>query len=303
MIKELILSFLAGIAAFISPCVLPLIPAYVFYITGLKASEKVEDKLKYIIKILLFVLGFSIIFVTLGIITVLLTFTVKNIRFYLNIIFGIIIIIFSFHFMGIINILFLNKEKRFEFNKIPSGYIGSLLIGMAFAAGWTPCIGPVLGSILGLVATGDSITKGVILLSIFSLGLGLPFIITALFFNYMNPIINFLKKHSKVSQIISGIILLFIGILILLGSLNSINIYLNKFAYYLEDTMPTSNYIFSIILIILGLLFIIPMFIKKKFFIAMIIFFILFLTTGILNLINILPLLKLFIKYLSYQGL
>ena len=303
MLKEISLSFVAGIITFVSPCVLPLIPAYIFYITGVKADETIENKSRYILRIILFISGFTAVFVTLGVLTGLLSFTVKNIRQYLNIFFGIIVIIFSFHFMGIINIFFLNTEKKFNFSKLPTGYLGAFLIGMAFAAGWTPCVGPVLGSILGLVASGNSILKGIILLFVFSLGLGAPLIITAMFFNYIQPVVNFLKRNSNKIKVISGIFLFFIGILILLGTLSNITIYAAKFAYFLESSMPMSNYIFSVLLIFIGLLFLLFMMRNKKISIPLISFSVFFLIIGIFNLFNILPLLNLLINYLTYSGL
>ena len=309
MIKEIVLAFIAGIITFVSPCVLPLIPAYIFYITGLKADEIIEDKLRYILRIIFFISGFTVIFVSLGIITGVLSSsfehikTVNNIKQYLNIFFGLLVIFFSLHFIGIIKIFFLNTEKRFNFSKLPSGYLGTFLIGMAFAAGWTPCVGPVLATILSLVAAENSIFKGTILLFIFSLGLGLPLAITAMFFNYVQPVVNFLKRHSNKVKIISGIFLFFIGILILSGSLSVITSNISRFAYFLEDTLPISNYIFSGILLVIGLLFLIPIIKNKRISISMAFFCFLFLIIGILNIFNILPLLNLFIQYLRYKGI
>ncbi len=302
MTKEIILSFIAGIVVFISPCVLPLIPAYIFYITGLRVEDKVDNKLQFFIRILFFIFGFTIVFTVLGIITALLTFIAGNIKYYLNIIFGIILIIFSIHFLGFINIFFLNYEKRFTFSKLTSSNIGVLLVGMSFAAGWSPCVGPMLGSILALVSNEESIIKGIFLLIIFSLGLGIPLIFTAMFFNYVTPLLNFLKKHSNVVKIASGIFLFLIGILLLFNAINNLQIFLFNFAFYLEESLPYSNYIFSIILIIISILFLLFMIFNKKITVSFMILFFLFFILGLLNLFNILPLLDLFIKYITLSN-
>ncbi len=299
MIKDIILSFGAGIAVFISPCVLPLIPAYIFYITGLRVEEKVDNKFQFFIRIMFFIIGFTIIFTALGIITALLTFTSGNIKQVINIIFGIILIIFSLHFAGIINIFFLNYEKRFNFTKLPASNIGTLLVGMAFAAGWTPCVGPLLGSILALVSTGDSLIKGIILLLIFSLGLAVPLIITAMFFNYVNPLLTFLKKHTNTVKKISGLFLFIIGVLLLFNAINNLPALLFKFGFFLQDSIPISNYIFSFILLIIGILFLIPMLINKKFSITLLVIFIIIVIISILNYLNIFPLLIFLIKYIT----
>lgn len=304
MIKELVLAFVAGIVTFLSPCVLPLIPAYIFYITGVKAdTEEKEDKIKYLIKILMFILGFTIVFVVLGVITVLLAFTVKNIRFYLNIVFGVLVIIFSLHFMGLISIFFLNYEKRPNLSKVPSGYLGSILIGMAFAAGWSPCVGPILGSILFFVASKGSIIKGIIQLFIFSLGLGIPLLITALFFNYVQPMVNFLKRNTGKVKFISGLFLFFIGILILSGTLSNITMYLNKFAYFLEKNIIISNYILSIILFLMSIAILIPVFLKKKIILINLIFANIFIILALLSIFNIFSLIQILINYFEFEGL
>ncbi len=269
----------------------------------MKASEKIENKKEFLFKIILFIVGFAAIFIILSIITSLLFYSMHNIRFYINIIFGVIIIIFAFNFLGVINILFLNMEKKFNFKSLPAGYISAFLIGMSFAAGWSPCVGPFLGGILGLVSSNESMIKGIILLIVYSLGLGIPLILMALFFNYLNPVVIFLKKHSNIIKIISGFFLLIIGILILFGALNQINSYSIKFASYLKKAMPLSDYIFSFILFLIAFLFLLRIILKKKMLIGSLIFIFLFILLGILNLLKIFSLLEMFISYLTYQGL
>ncbi len=303
MINLLIMSFVGGLITFVSPCVLPLIPAYVFYITGLKLDDKSGNKRGYILNIVLFIIGFTIVFVTLGILTGLLFFLVKGIRFYLDIIFGIIIVIFGLHFMGLLRIFFLNAERRFDMTAVKIDFAGSLLMGMAFAAGWTPCIGPVLGTILGLVASQGSLVRGIILLTVFSLGLGIPLFITALFFNNLKPVLDYLKKHSTVIRIVSGLFLILIGILIIFGSLNQINIFLARFSTFMENHPRLFNMILTGIFIVPGLIILAVSFIRSgRIRLIPLIFSILFIITGFLIFIDLIPVLKILINYFRYGG-
>ena len=159
---ELFIALSAGLISFLSPCVLPLIPGYVSYISGSSLNELLESKKTNIFPIILFSLGFSIVFISFGATATFLGSLVLDYSYELRIIAGIFIIIFSLHIIGLINIKFLNYEKRVHSNITPSNF-GSILIGMAFGFGWTPCIGPILGSILALAAVEDSINKGVLL--------------------------------------------------------------------------------------------------------------------------------------------
>jgi cytochrome c-type biogenesis protein len=304
MINLTIMSFFAGLLTFISPCILPLIPAYIFYITGLKVDSQNDNRKDYIINVLLFILGFSIVFITLGILTSLLFFLAKNIKFYLNIIFGIIIVIFGLHISGVIKLFFLNQQKKFDFTKIKINSIGSLFMGMAFASGWSPCVGPILATILGLVAIQGSILKGIVFLLIYSIGLGLPFFITALFFNYMKPLLDFFKKHSNIIKIISGIFIIIIGILIIFGSLNLINIYLLQFSYFLENHNAILNYILSFIIMAAGLSILTIMFLNERkikvipFIVAGIL-----ITFAIIIMLNLINPVNYIIAYLRYTGI
>ena len=178
MLIKLILSFGAGFISFLTPCVLPIIPGYISYITGKKLNEIEKDKKVVLIKTILFSIGFSIVFIILG----ATASAVGNILLFLSnelrIAAGIIIIIFALQMLGIFNFNFLNKEKRLETSSYKDNYAFPLVVGAAFAFGWTPCIGPVLGSILALSATETSIAKGILLLSFYSLGLAIPFILS-----------------------------------------------------------------------------------------------------------------------------
>ena len=224
-------SFFAGILTFISPCVLPLIPAYLTFITGLSINQlnNKNNLLQIFISALIFVLGFTTIFVFMGIsATYIGSFFVNHINA-LKWIGGLIVIIFGIHLTGIFKISLLYKQTSF-FNYIErkSGYVVIFFIGCAFALGWTPCIGPILTSILILASNQETLKEGAILLTFYSLGLGIPFILTAIFVNKFLFIFNSIKKYYKIIEIISGILLIFIGVLIITDGFNKITINLMK---------------------------------------------------------------------------
>ena len=167
---QLFIAFGAGLISFLSPCVLPLIPGYISYISGSSLNELLEKKTINILPIILFAVGFSFVFISFGATASFLGSVILNNSYELRIASGIIIIIFSLHILGIINVNFLNYEKRVYTEK-RSGLFSSILVGMAFGFGWTPCIGPILGSILALASTEQSLNKGILLLVFYSLGL------------------------------------------------------------------------------------------------------------------------------------
>lgn len=213
-----IASFLAGIATFVSPCILPLIPAYMSFITG-SSLDKLKSDTKSIKHTLLsavfFVVGFSLVFTLLGASTTYLGSLLSEREDLLRWVGGIVIIIFGLHLTGVLRIKFLYKEKRFHIKSMRLGYLGSFLIGLAFAVGWTPCIGPILSSILILASVQETVYKGMMLLAVYSFGLGIPFIITALFINRILTLFASIKKFYSIIEIISGIILVVIGILLI----------------------------------------------------------------------------------------
>ena len=174
---ELVIAFGAGLISFLSPCVLPLIPGYISYISGSSLNELIEKKNINLITIILFTIGFSIVFIVFGAASTFLGQVLLQNSYELRVAAGLIIILLSLHIIGLINIKFLNFEKRAE-AKISKNFYSPIIIGAAFAFGWTPCIGPILGSILVLAATEESINRGILLLSFYSLGLALPFILS-----------------------------------------------------------------------------------------------------------------------------
>ena len=235
MLIKSFLAFGAGFISFLTPCVLPIIPGYISYITGKKLDEIDKDKKIVLIKTILFSLGFSLVFIALGI----TASAVGNILLFLSnelrIAAGIIIILFSLQLLGILNFQFLNKEKRIETKGYKDNYAFPLIVGAAFAFGWTPCIGPILGSILVIAATEDSVNKGILLLFSYSFGLALPFILSGyLIQKFLIFSKNFKKNINLVSKI-GGIILLITGILILTNQLQALGFYLLNIFPFLQN--------------------------------------------------------------------
>lgn len=223
----LFLSFVAGIVSFLSPCVLPLIPGYLSFICGTDL-ENLQKKSKYFIleKSLLFVFGFSIIFILLGASSTFFgSFLLNKSNIFSNVI-SIIIIFFGLYLLGIVKFNFLNNEFKFYISKYSNSFFFPLIVGMGFAFGWTPCIGPILGSILALASLENTLIQGIFLLITYSIGLGIPFVLAGY---YMGNFLIFSKKARKfISKIqkISGLILIVTGILILTSKLQSIGFYL-----------------------------------------------------------------------------
>jgi len=231
---EILVAFGAGLISFLSPCVLPLIPGYVSYISGNSLNELIKKKNINLIPIIFFTVGFSIVFIIFGAASTFLGQVLLQNSYELRIAAGIIIIILSLHIIGIINLKFLNYEKRIQTNTNTNFY-SPILIGMAFAFGWTPCIGPILGSILVLAATEDSINKGILLLISYSLGLALPFILSGyLIQKFLIFSKNFKKNINLVSKI-GGIILLITGVLILTNQLQALGYYLLNIFPFLQN--------------------------------------------------------------------
>ena len=208
---ELFLAFGAGLISFLSPCVLPLIPGYISYISNTSFNEMIEKKNINLFPLVLFTLGFSIVFIIFGAASTFLGQILLQNSIELRIFAGLVIIIFSLQILGLINLKFLNYEKRIQTNNNKYFY-SPLIIGMAFAFGWTPCIGPILGSILVLASTEENINKGIMLLSVYSLGLAIPFIFSGyLIQKFLIFSKNFRKNINIVSKLGGGILLIDYG--------------------------------------------------------------------------------------------
>jgi cytochrome c-type biogenesis protein len=228
---ELFIAFIAGLISFLSPCVLPLIPGYISFISGQSLNELLEKKKINLVPLILFSLGFSTVFIIFGATASLLGKIILQNSQTLRIVAGLVIILFSLQLLRIINIGFLNFEKKI-YTKKSNNIWFSFVIGMAFGFGWTPCIGPILGSILALASTEETILRAIILLTFYSLGLAIPFILSGyLMQKFLLFSKNFKKNINLVSKI-GGFILLITGILILSNQLQVLGYYiLNIFPF------------------------------------------------------------------------
>ena len=213
-------AFIAGLLSFLSPCVLPLIPSFITYITGLSFSDLQAEhpshkvRQQTIVHTLLFIAGFTTVFVLLG---ASATFIGGFLQEHMNTIRkvgGILIIIFGIHVTGLVPIHLLLGEKRVTVHRKPAGYLGSFVVGLAFAAGWTPCIGPILASILMVAATEETVSQGVLLLLTYSMGLAIPFFLSSLAMHQFLVVFNRFKKHIRIFEIITGVFLIIVGVMI-----------------------------------------------------------------------------------------
>ena len=231
---EIFIALGAGLISFLSPCVLPLIPGYISYISGTSLNELIEKKNINLIPIILFTIGFSIVFIIFGAASTFLGQVLLQNSNELRIGAGLVICTLSLHLIGIINLKFLNYEKRLHTNN-NTNFFSPILIGMAFAFGWTPCIGPILGSILALASTEESINRGIILLSFYSLGLALPFILSGYLIQKFLIFSKNFKKNINLISKIGGVILLITGILILTNQLQALGYYLLNIFPFLQN--------------------------------------------------------------------
>lgn len=205
---EYLLTFLEGLASFISPCLLPMLPIYISYFMG----EEEKSKKKAIINSIGFVLGFTIVFLILSIFASTLGHFISSYTKYIKIAFGIIIIILGFNYMEIIKLKFLNKTKGIQMKNKNLNFFKAMLFGILFSISWTPCIGTFLSSALLLIAKEQELVKGIILMLLYSIGLGIPFIISAVLIEKLKEVFDFIKKNYKKVKIISGLILIGMGI-------------------------------------------------------------------------------------------
>ena len=225
------ISFLAGVLSFLSPCVLPLVPSYVSFITGVsfedltRSSDKARIRFLTMTNSLAFIFGFSAIFISLGASSSAIGQFLFNYQDSIRIIGGILMIIFGLFIIGFLKMDFLMRDKKFHLSGRPSGYAGAFLIGMTFAAGWTPCIGPILGSILLYASTKGSAIYGIKLLSIYSLGLAIPFFISSLAFNSFLSYSKKIQRYMRVIMIISGLLMIFFGIMLLMNKVSQLTNY------------------------------------------------------------------------------
>ena len=229
MILNLLIAFSGGFVSFLSPCVLPLIPGYISYISGQTLDEIIEDKKLVLLKTIFFSVGFSIVFVSFGITASFIGKFLINYSNQLRIIAGLIIILFSLQLIGLINLKILNSEARFFTKNYRNNSIFPVIVGMAFGFGWTPCIGPILGSILALAAIEENIGKGILLLSFYSLGLAIPFIISGVLIDKFLFFSKSFRKYMSTITKVGGAILLLTGIAILTGQLQVLGFFILEY--------------------------------------------------------------------------
>jgi len=231
---ELLIAFGAGLISFLSPCVLPLIPGYVSFISGQSLKELLNSKQINFLPLILFCTGFSTVFIILGASASFLGQKLLQNSEILRIIAGIVIIIFSLQLVGLINISYLNLEKRFEAKK-SQNILFPYVIGLAFGFGWTPCIGPILGSILALASIEETLSRAILLLSFYSLGLAIPFILSGYLIQRFLLFSKNFKKNINIISKIGGIILLVTGILILTNQLQAIGFHIIKIFPFMQN--------------------------------------------------------------------
>jgi cytochrome c-type biogenesis protein len=232
-----IAAFLAGLVSFLSPCVLPLVPGYVSLISGVGVEELKGQEASLLRKVMLnsiaFIIGFSIVFITLGAISTEVGQVAARYKSLLAQVAGVVIILFGLHLTGILRINALYADKRLHNVKGGSTAWGAFVVGFAFAFGWTPCVGPILAVILGFAAAQDSITKGILLLTIYSLGLAVPFLLTSLGIERFLNFYGRFRRHMHALEIASGGLLIVLGVLLVFGRFTMLARYfsfLNRFA-------------------------------------------------------------------------
>jgi cytochrome c-type biogenesis protein len=232
-------AFFAGLVSFLSPCVLPLVPGYISIISGssldqLKARENDSFLFRTVLlNSVMFIVGFSITFITLGATATWLGKIILSRHHLLEQLAGLVLIVFGLHLTGIFKINFLYRDKRFHNVEKPRGFLGALVIGLAFAFGWTPCIGPILAGILTIAGTKETVSEGMVLLGVYSAGLGIPFLLTSLALNKFLAFYGRFKKHFHAVEVVSGALVIAVGVLILTGSLTRLATwfsFLNRFA-------------------------------------------------------------------------
>ena len=232
-------AFAAGLISFLSPCVLPLVPGYISIISGftldqLKDQQKQASLTRMVLlNSVMFIAGFSLTFMTLGASATWLGQVLASRMRLLSQIAGLVIIVFGIHLLGIVKINFLYKDKRFHNVEKPRGMLGALVLGLAFAFGWTPCIGPILAGILTIASTKQTVTQGVFLLGIYSMGLGIPFLMTSLGLNKFLAFYSRFKRHFHAVEMVSGALVIAVGLLILTNNLSRLAVwfsFLNRFA-------------------------------------------------------------------------
>ena len=217
------ISFTAGLLSFLSPCVLPLIPSYMSFITGLSLDDVQRSRRITLINALLFIAGFTVVFLALGATATVLGQLLFRQREWVSRVGGVLVIIFGLYLVGVFNFGFMARDARIHVAKKPLGYLGTFLVGMAFAAGWTPCIGPILGGVLTYTASSADLNRGLLLLFAYSLGLAIPFLLAALMIERFMATLQKYRAALAWTSRISGVLLIAVGILMITGGMTLMN--------------------------------------------------------------------------------
>jgi len=213
----ILVAFAGGLLSFLSPCVLPLVPSYLGFVTGFTFDEMSNRRRIAMLHATLFVFGFTLVFMLFGASATALGRVLKYYEVWFQRVGGVLIILFGLYCLGLLKLRFLDQDARLHLDRKPVGYLGSVLVGMAFAAGWTPCIGPILGAILGLAATEASLPRGMLLLASYSLGLAVPFLLAAFAVETFLSWFQRFRRHLRWVQRVSGALLVFVGLLLATG--------------------------------------------------------------------------------------
>lgn len=232
LLPAMAMALLAGLVSFLSPCVLPIVPPYLAYMSGVSVTDLSEGRNRAILPAIFFVLGLSTVFLFLGFTASVIGSLFLNYQNYFNTIAGIVVMVFGAHFVGVYRIGFLDREARMDAGDRGGSAFGAYVLGLAFAFGWTPCIGPQLGAILSIAASEGSIAKGTLLLAIYAAGLGIPFLLVAAFLPRLGGVLAWMKRHMDRIERIMGLLLWTIGLLMLTGGFSA-------FSYWLLETFPS----------------------------------------------------------------
>ncbi|WP_121629888.1 cytochrome c biogenesis CcdA family protein [Tropicibacter alexandrii] len=231
LLPAMLVALLAGLISFLSPCVLPVVPPYLAYMSGVSMSDLGQSQRKALLAALFFVMGLSTVFLLLGIAASAAGRALLQYQGYFNTIAGVIVMVFGAHFVGVYRIAFLDREARLDAGDRGGSAFGAYVLGLAFAFGWTPCIGPQLGAILSLAASEASVARGTILLAVYALGLGVPFLLVAAFLPRLTGTMNWMKRHMERIERAMGLLLWTIGLLMLTGGFSALS-------FWLLETFP-----------------------------------------------------------------
>ncbi|MFD1914365.1 cytochrome c biogenesis CcdA family protein [Halodurantibacterium flavum] len=231
LLPAMTVALAAGVLSFLSPCVLPIVPPYLAYMSGISMGDLREKRRSALLPAIFFVLGLSTVFLILGFTASAMgMFFLRNQQIFMQVS-GAVVIVFGLHFLGVFRIPLLNREARLDAGDQGGSALGAYVLGLAFAFGWTPCIGPQLGAILSLAASEASVERGTALLGVYAAGLGIPFLLSALFIERSMGLMNRIKRHMRLIERISGVLLIIVGVALVTGAFSA-------FSWWLLETFP-----------------------------------------------------------------